>query len=109
MLILHQDKRSLELLGPGKQVTMLLCWKQHIRKLVRLNNQRYFNVIMGEFKSDATSYLKKAMMTFEEQQQNTKTHTVFVEATKIGLAKELFKPLDAQELQEPETVSAILG
>ena len=35
------------------------------------------------------------------------THTAFVEAFNKELAKLLFKPMDAQELQDPEKVSAI--
>ena len=35
------------------------------------------------------------------------THTAFVEAFKKELAKLLFKPMDAQELQDPEKVSTI--
>ena len=35
------------------------------------------------------------------------THTVFVEAFNKELAKLLFKPMDAQELQDPENVSTI--
>ena len=35
------------------------------------------------------------------------THTAFVEAFSKELAKLLFKPMDAQELQDPEKVSTI--
>ena len=35
------------------------------------------------------------------------THTAFVEAFNKGLARLLFKPIDAQELQDPEKVSTI--
>ena len=35
------------------------------------------------------------------------THTAFVEAFNKELAKLLFKPMDAQELQDPEKVSTI--
>ena len=35
------------------------------------------------------------------------THTAFVEAFNRELAKLLFKPMDVQELQEPEEVSTI--
>ena len=35
------------------------------------------------------------------------THTVFVEAFKKELAKLLFTPMDAQELQDPEKLSTI--
>ena len=46
----------------------------------------------------------------EIQRATTKykhTHTAFVEAFKKELAKLLFKPMDAQELQDPEKVSKI--
>ena len=47
-------------------------------------------------------------MKFEEQQQNNKhTHIAFVEAFNKELAKLLFKPMDAQELQDAEKVSTI--
>ena len=36
-----------------------------------------------------------------------RTHTAFVEAFNKELAKLLFKPMDAQELQDPEKVSTI--
>ena len=42
------------------------------------------------------------MLIFEEH-----THTGFVEAFNRELAKLLFKPMDAQELQDTEKVSAI--
>ena len=35
------------------------------------------------------------------------THTAFVEAFNKELAKLLFKPMDAQEIQDPERVSTI--
>ena len=35
------------------------------------------------------------------------THTAFVEAFKKELAKQLFKPMDALELKDPEKVSVI--
>ena len=51
------------------------------------------------------------MLRFEEQQQNISIRVqfcqLFVEAFNKELAKLLLKPMDAQELQEPEIVSAI--
>ena len=48
------------------------------------------------------------MLKFEEQQQNNNlTHIAFVEAFNKELAKLLFKPMDAEELQDPEIVSTI--
>ena len=49
----------------------------------------------SKFKSDLTRLLEKTMLSFEEQQQNNE------------LAKQLLKPMDSQELQDPEKVSAI--
>ena len=45
--------------------------------------------------------IRTATMKYEH------THTVFVEAFNKELAKLLFKPMDAQELQDPENVSTI--
>ena len=47
VLMLHQDTRSLEPLGLKKQVRFHLAWKQYIKRVVFLNTQRCFNVIMG--------------------------------------------------------------
>ena len=51
------------------------------------------------------------MLRFEEQQQNISIRVqfcqFFVEVFNKELAKLLLKPMDAQELQEPEIVSAI--
>ena len=47
------------------------------------------------------------MLKFEKQQQNTSTPTQPVDASKKELAKQSFKPIDAQELQDPENISAI--
>ena len=52
------------------------------------------------------SCLKNTVLTFKEQQQNI-TPTAYLDAINKGLAKHLFKPMDAQELQDPEKVSAI--
>ena len=49
------------------------------------------------------------MLIFKEQKQNTNilAKVVFVEAFNKVLAKQLFKHVDAQKLQDPEKVSAI--
>ena len=47
------------------------------------------------------------MLMYEEQQQNASIHTAFVKALNIELAKQLFRPIDVQELQEPETFQQI--
>ena len=62
----------------------------------------------SEFKSKVTKLLEK--YNIEVQRAATKykhTHTAFVEAFIKELAKLLFKPMDAQELQDPENVSTI--
>ena len=62
----------------------------------------------SEFKSKVTKLLEK--YNIEVQRAATKykhTHTAFVEAFIKELAKLLFKPMDAQELQDPEKVSTI--
>ena len=49
------------------------------------------------------------MLIFKEQKQNTNilAKVVFVEAFNKVLAKQLFKHVDAQKLQDPEKVSAV--
>ena len=49
------------------------------------------------------------MLIFEERQQKTRkhTHTAFVEAFNEELVKLLSRPMDVQELQDPEKVSTI--
>ena len=47
------------------------------------------------------------MLMSEEQQQNISTHTAFVEAFSKELAKQFFRPMDAQEIQDLEKVSKI--
>ena len=58
------------------------------------------------FKSEVTKLLEKHNVDIRRVTTKYKhTHTVFVEAFKKELAKLLFKPMDAQELQDPEKVS----
>ena len=60
------------------------------------------------FKSEVTKLLEKHNVDIRRVTTKYKhTHTVFVEAFKKELAKLLFKPMDAQELQDPEKVSTI--
>ena len=62
----------------------------------------------SEFKNEVTKLLEKHNV--EIRRATTKyqhTHTTFVESFKKELAKLLFKPMDAQELQDPEKVSTI--
>ena len=61
-----------------------------------------------EFKSDVTKLLEKHNVDIRRTTTKSKhTHTAFVEAFNEELAKLLFKPMDAQELQNPEKVSTI--
>ena len=48
------------------------------------------------------------MLISEEQQQNITTHIAFEEVFNKKLAKQLFKPMDVQKLQEPKKISTIL-
>ena len=62
----------------------------------------------SEFKNEVTKLLEKHNV--EIRRATTKynhTHPAFVEAFNEELAKLLFKPMDAQELQDPEKVSMI--
>ena len=62
----------------------------------------------SEFKNEATKLLEKHNVEIRRATIKYKrTHTAFVEAFKKGLSKLLFKPMDAQELQDPEKVSTI--
>ena len=62
----------------------------------------------SEFKNEVTKLLEKHNVEIRRATTKYKhTHTAFVEAFNKELAKLLFKPMDAQELQDPEKVSMI--
>ena len=62
----------------------------------------------SEFKNKVTKLLEKHNVNIRRGTTKYKhTHTAFVEAFNKELAKLLFKPIDAQELQDPEKVSTI--
>ena len=62
----------------------------------------------SEFKSDVTKLLEKHNADIGRTTTKYKhTHKAFVEAFNKGSAKQLFNPMDAQELQDPEKVSMI--
>ena len=64
----------------------------------------------SEFKSEVTKLLEKHNVKIRRAIAKYKhTHTTFVEAFSKELAKLLFKPMDAQELQKPEKVSTRHG
>ena len=61
-----------------------------------------------EFKNKVTKLLEKHSVDIRRATTKYKhTHTAFVEAFNKELAKLLFKPMDAQELQDSEKVSTI--
>ena len=62
----------------------------------------------SEFKNEVTMLLEKHSVEIRRATAQYKhIHTAFVEAFYRELAKLLFKPMDAQELQDPEKVSVI--
>ena len=62
----------------------------------------------SEFKNEVTKLLEKHNVEIRRAATKYKhTHTAFVEAFNKELAKLLFKPMDSQELQDPEKVSTI--
>ena len=62
----------------------------------------------SEFKNEVTKLLEKHNVEIRRATTKYKhTHTTFVEAFNKELAKLLFKPMDAQELQDPEKVSKL--
>ena len=62
----------------------------------------------SEFKNEVTKLLEKHNADIRRATTKYKhTHTVFVEAFNKELVKLLFKPMDAQELQDPKQVSTI--
>ena len=61
-----------------------------------------------EFKSEVTELLEKNNVDIQRTKTKYKhTYTALVEAFNNELAKLLFKPMDAQELKDPEKESAI--
>ena len=61
-----------------------------------------------EFKSEVTKLLKKPNADIRRATAKYKhSYTAFMKAFSKELAKLLFKPMDAQELQDPEKVSTI--
>ena len=60
----------------------------------------------SEFKNKVTKLLEKHHVEIRRATKKYKhTHTAFVEAFNKELAKLLFKPMDAQELQDPGKIS----
>ena len=112
-LILHQDIKSPSPLRPKNQARLHLCWKQSIRKVAHSNIPGTWRTQIWRTQIDNGSEFKgKVMKLFQKhnvdiQRATTKykyTHTAFVEAFNKELKKLLFKPMDAQELQNPKKV-----
>ena len=62
----------------------------------------------SEFKNERKNLLENHNVDIRRATANyKKNHTTFVEAFNKELAKLLFKPMDAQELQDPENVTTI--
>ena len=62
----------------------------------------------SEFKNEVTKFLEKHNVDIRKATTKYKhTHTAFAEAFNKELAKLLFKPMDVQELQDPEKVCTI--
>ena len=108
-LMLHQDTRSPGPTELKNQAKLHLCYKQSIKRVACLNIPRYFNLIMGlSLKVKWQKFLEKHNVDIQRATTKYKhTHTAFVETFYKELAKLLFKPMDAQELQDPEKVSTI--
>ena len=76
-----------------------------IYKVGPLTYPKIFQCANGnEFKGEVTKMLEKHEVKIQQVYQHT--HTAFVEASNKILAERLFKVQDAQELNDPEKVSA---
>ena len=80
-----------------------------IYKVGPLTYPKIFQCDTGsEFKGDVTKILEKNKVKIQRVTTKYKhTHTAFVEALNKILAERLFKVQDAQELNDPECVSAL--
>ena len=105
--MLHQDIRSSDLLGLKNLVAFVL--EAIYKKGGVFKYPKTFQCDNGsEFKNEVTKLLEKHNVEIRRATTKYKhTHTAFVEAFNKELAKLLFKPMDAQELQDPEKVSTI--
>ena len=106
--MLYQDIKSPGPLGLKNQARLDLCWKQSIKGGV-FKYPKAFQCDNGsEFKNEATKLLEKHNVDIRRATAKYKhTHTAFMEAFNKELAKHLFKPMDAEELQDPVKVSKI--
>ena len=91
-----------------KQVRDVAEMIADIYKVGPLTYPKIFQCDNGsEFKGEVTKMLEKQEVKIQQVTTNYKhTHTAFVEALNKILAERLFKVQDAQELNDPEKVSA---
>ena len=91
-----------------KQVRDVAEMIAHIYKVGPLTYPKIFQCDNGsEFKGEVTKMLEKNEVKIQRVTTEYKrTHTAFVEALNKILAERLFKVQDAQELNDPEKVSA---
>ena len=109
-LVLHQDIKSPDPLGLRNQGNQVAFALEAIYKNGGVfKYPKTFQCDNGsEFKNEVTKLLEKHNVEIRRATTKYKhTHTAFVEAFNKKLAKLLFKPMDAQELQDPEKVSKI--
>ena len=79
----------------------------NIYKVGPLTYPKIFQCDNGEFRAEVTKMLEKHEVKIQRVTTKYKhTHTAFVEALNKILAERLFKVQDAQELNDPEKVSA---
>ena len=102
----HYDIKLPGSLEPKHQAKLHLCWKQFIKKVMCLNIPRYFSG--SEFKNEVSWLVEKCNIDVRRATTKYKhTPTLFVDVYIKELAKLLYKPLDAQELEDHEKVSTV--
>ena len=109
-LVLHQDIKSPDPLGLRNQGNQVAFALEAIYKNGGVfKYPKTFQCDNGsEFKNEVTKLLEKHNVKIRRATTKYKhTHTAFVEAFNKKLTKLLFKPMDAQELQDLEKVLTI--
>ena len=107
--MLHQDIKSQGPLGQKKSSEFAFVLEAIYKKGGAFKYLKTFQCDNdSEFKNEVTKLLEKHNVEIWRATAKYKhTHTAFLEAFNKELAKLLFKPMDAQELQDPEKVSTI--
>ena len=107
--MLHQDIKSPDPLEPKHQAKLHLCWNQSIKKGGVFKYPKVFQCDnRSEFKNEVTKLIEKHSTDIQKATKKYKhTHAAFVEAFNKELAKLLFKPMDAKEVQDPEKILTI--